>query len=415
LPNLKILFVSPSLSVQADAPLNSITRAAAIKSAGADVELLAYPEKYPLSGTTMPCPYRSVLGSQSPLVKNLWSFWRSRLGTAWLFIIEPFLVKRASYKIARREKFDIICMHHAEPWILLPMVVFLKFFKRYTPTCVVLPMAFTGKKVPQNLPWRTKTRGALNARCAKRLAEHVHIICENSHYAGALDIAGHRNLHIIPEGYANRINSYSQKDARRKLGIDADKRMVLLFGVASKAKGADLLIRALEEVPPAFLVYIVGQTGGVYESSWGSLNRLQETGWKENLRIVSRFIPEDEMELYFSATDACIFPYRYGFSTISSNLRQAGEMGKAVLASDQYHFTDIVKKYNVGMLFEPENVPALARCLREFSQKPDEWFAEIRRNSERLVQERSWKTVGGEYVSLFKSVLAGCPSEVEHS
>ncbi|MDD5482811.1 MAG: glycosyltransferase family 4 protein [Kiritimatiellae bacterium] len=402
---MKILFTSPSLSVQADAPLNSKNRAEALQKTGAQVVLLGFPEIYPLPNVQLPFPYISLEKRASSSTLRRWEKMRKYFGIWWTFLAVSFLVKLAAYRIARKEKFDLICMHHAEPCVLLPLVAWLRLIRRYTPTVVILPMAFIEVGAKNITRARSRLRGILNAYAARRLAGLAHIVIENRHYAEGLRLTRKNNVHIIPEGYTNRMASFSLPEARRKLGIAPGQRMVLLFGTATVMKGADLLIKALEEVPPAFLVYIAGKTGGIYESSWGPLERLQNTGWKDNLRIVSRFIPEDEMELYFAAAHACIFPYRRGFSTISSNLRQAGEMGKAILASDQYHFTDIVKNYKVGLLFEPENVPEIARCLREFAAKPDEWFAEIRRNSEILVKERSWEKIAAQYLALFQHIL----------
>ncbi|GEM_PF-1300290 len=395
---MKILFVSPCLSVQADAPLNSRTRAEMLSDLGQEVTLLAYPAEYPLQDRPPGCAYRGVerKAGRSGRVK--------KGGRIWDFVVEPFLVKRQAFRMARREGFDVICMHHAEPWMLFWMALGRRLTGTRPPLVVILPMTFYAGGFMKGRPLSSRMRLWLNHVFARWLPAFVHVVCETPHLRDAMGLTGRRRVHVIPEGYTDQIDRVSQVEARRQWGMPLDKRIVLLFGVASRAKGSDLLYEALEGVPPTFHVYVVGKTGGVYESTWGDLERLQQSGWRDALHVISRFVTEEEMSSLYAACDALIMPYRYGFVSISSNLRQAGEYGKAVLASDQYHFHDILTQYGVGLLFEPDNVSAIRQCLLEFAAQPDSWFETVREQSRQLVRDRSWKNIGRRYCALFEQV-----------
>ena len=170
----------------------------------------------------------------------------------------------------------------------------------------------------------------------KWLPRCCEIICDNVYVPRFLNIDHYSTVHIIPEGHEDLGPTPSQAEARRALGIPPAKRMLLLFGVASYAKGADLLFTAMEGLEPNFMVYVVGKTGGVYQASWGQTDHLKEKGWGDNLKVISRFVSETEMAQFYAACDGIVLPYRHGFAITSGNLMRATEFGKAIIVSDQY-------------------------------------------------------------------------------
>ena len=182
--------------------------------------------------------------------------------------------------------------------------------------------------------------------------------------------------------------------------------MILLFGVASKGKGPDLLLRALKQVPPTFLVYLVGRTGGVYDPVWGDLRELQGTGWEGRVHMVGRHVSDDEMHNYYAACDAVVIPYRYGTTGTVTHLRRAIEYGKAVIGCDQFHIGERVREHGLGLVFKTEDVESLAASLREFAGKDQPWFDQCRDNGRPLVRDESWEAVGRMYRELFERMLA---------
>ena len=229
--------------------------------------------------------------------------------------------------------------------------------------------------------------------------------CDNCFVPAFMKIDQWPTVHFIPEGHCDLIAKTNTLDARRRLGIPSERRMLLMFGVASCAKGADLLLQALEGVPPTFDVYIVGQTGGIYLSTWGSPDHLYTMGWKNHLTIVPRRVTDEEMENYFSACDAIILPYRRGYITTSGNLRLAVEHGKAVLACDQYCLGETVRNYRLGLVFTPDDVAALRTCLLKFAEQPTVWFETIRGQCAAMNRDLAWEEVAKQYVDVFNKII----------
>ena len=405
---MKVVLCSPGLTYQADAPHSTRQRANAMASQGLEVTVVGFPPTYPADPASCHFNYVSVIESLPPKRKQRWLHWKQKLGPYWTHAIEPFLVKRAAFRYARQTGADGLYVAHVEPWMFLVLAWLNRLSKRPVPTVAHIPTVFN---LTAGRPWGARIRGWLNQTTLGWLPHFCHLICDNIHVARLLKIDHYPATHLIPEGHQESVNAPPQAEARKALGIPTGKRMLLLFGVAGKSKGADILFSAMEGLEPKFMVYVVGKTGGVYEASWGPTDRLKEQGWGNDLQVVSKFVSEEEMAQFFSACDGIVLPYHYGFATTSGNLMKATEYGKAIIASDQYYIGEVVRNYHLGLLFPPENAEALRRCLVEFGEKPDAWFEEIRHNARRLVQEQSWTNVGAKYRQLFEQITASATSD----
>ena len=400
---MKVVISSSGLTYHADAPFSTRLRANAMAAQGLKVAVVGYPESYP--SDLGPCffDYISVTGSFEPDKKARWQAWKKQLGPYWTHAIEPFLVKLAAFRYGRETGADVLYVANVEPWIFLILAWFNHHSRRRIPTATMIPYMFQ-KAAGDSLS--AKIRGWLNHKAVNWLPRYSEIICDNIHVARVFKMDQQPTVHIIPEGLRENAGPQPQAEVRKALGIPAGKRMLLLFGVAGKGKGAEFLFNAMDGLEPKCMVYVVGKTGGVYEDSWGAIDHLREKGWENNLRVISRFVSENEMAQFFSACDGVVLPYRHGYATTSGNLTMAIEYGKAVIASDQFYLGDVVGNNHLGLLFPPENVKALRCCLAEFSEKPDSWFEEIRRNARRVMQEKSWANVGIMYRRLFEQMTA---------
>lgn len=401
---MRVLVCSPGLGFQVDASYSTRMRANAMVQAGMDVTVTGYPCSYPAGGKLCLFKYNSVFAGVSARTQRIWSWLSAKAGAYWAFGIEPFLVTRACLRRGARANFDVVYITHLEPWIMVPLLgeAFLRRWQ--VPLVGMIPTVFYAKTAMQGRPLLSRLRAGLNQVLSRWLARRMHVLCNSRYVAEVMRLPDNKFVHVVLEGYENRPGGRTQAEARRALGLPQDKRMLLLFGVASRAKGSDLLLEALEELPPEFRVCIVGRTGGVYERSWGDTKRLEQRGWGGHLHIVPRYVSDMEMDDYYAACDAVVVPYRRGFATSSTHLRMATEWGKPIIASDQYLLGELVTNYRLGLVFEPDNMLALRCCLAEFTGEPEAWFAEIRKNSARLVAEQSWRAVGEQYRQLFMQV-----------
>lgn len=402
---MHVLICNPGLSFQIDAPLLTRLRAQAIQKAGVTVTVMGYPPSFTEEYARHGLSYIGVETMLYPKTRNHCAVWQKRLGNYWTFIVEPAIVIWQALQYAVEHKLDLIYIAHPEPWLIL--LIWQIFPQRPKPHVVaIIPLAF--RRDPNSMPglsFPTKLRWALNTWACRVLPRYIHLVCDNRHVPAVMGIDKWPTVHIVPEGQRDLISATNMPAARQRLGIPTDRRMLLMFGVASRVKRTNLLLQALEDIPPTFNVYIVGQTGGVYQSNWGNPDRLYQTGWKEHLFIVPRHVSNDEMEDYFTACDAIILPYRRGYETTSANLRLAIEHGKAILASDQYCLGETVRNYQLGLLFPPDDVAALRTCLLKFSEQPSTWFETIRGQCALMNRDFAWENIARQYVEVFNKIL----------
>lgn len=97
-------------------------------------------------------------------------------------------------------------------------------------------------------------------------------------------------------------------ESKITLGINPERKVILFFGFIRNYKGLDLLIEALSTYDDNFTLLIAGES---YENEEELVKQLTEAGIEgEKLCKCVKYIPDDEVKLYFSASDVCALPYR---------------------------------------------------------------------------------------------------------
>ncbi len=364
--------------------------------AGLDVTVLGYPAEYPSGGRACDFKYIGVVSSLSRRRAKTYQEGERILGNYWRFLIEPMLVCREAFS-PKFAGFDRYYITHLEPLAVYPLA--RRISSRRDVVYAMIPTVFYSRSALRGRPFSSKARAWLSHRAISRLASSMQIVANSRYVFQLMGMEGRPGVHVVPEGYENFVESHSRAAARARLELPGDRRMLLLLGVASRAKGADTLFDAMRQIEPSFELCVVGQTGGVYEASWGDIHGLRERGWR--IRIDERFVPESVLHDYYAASDGVVIPYRRGFATTSTHLRRASEYGKFIIACDQYLLGEIVRDYDLGLLFEPENVEDLASRLREFSLQPRSRLDQVRANSLKVIDAYSWDRIGMRYRDLF--------------
>jgi len=172
---------------------------------------------------------------------------------------------------------------------------------------------------------------------------------------------------VIPHGI-NIINkkSMSMEEARKRLEIDNNKKVLLCFGNIEPYKGIDLMLRSLKnlvEVDKSFYLVIAGRS--VNKNYLEDLEKIiTENNLQSNIKFVNKFIPDDEISYYFNAADVLVLPYRAIYQ--SGVLFLSYSFGLPVIATDVGSFSDDIIEGKTGLLTEPNNIDSLSNSIREF-------------------------------------------------
>jgi glycosyltransferase involved in cell wall biosynthesis len=138
--------------------------------------------------------------------------------------------------------------------------------------------------------------------------------------------------------YDNFGRSVSKSEACESLGLDENKRYILFFGFIRNYKGLDLILEAMALLPEALDDVNLLVAGEYYEDSAPYDEIIAQKQLENRIELHTKFIPNDDVRLYFSAADIVAQPYR--------NATQSG------VSQIAYHFETPMIITNVGGLSE---------------------------------------------------------------
>lgn len=166
--------------------------------------------------------------------------------------------------------------------------------------------------------------------------------------------------HPIFDNYGEKLpNSV----AKQRLGLDADTSYLLFFGFIRDYKGLDLLLTAfaderLREFPVKLLV-----AGEYYSSPEPYLKIIADRNLEDFIELRTDFIPDNEVNLYFSAADMIVQPYK---TATQSGVTQIGyHFEKPMLVTNVGGLSEIIPNGKVGYSVEPV-VDRIADALVDF-------------------------------------------------
>jgi glycosyltransferase involved in cell wall biosynthesis len=96
------------------------------------------------------------------------------------------------------------------------------------------------------------------------------------------------------------------------LGISKHQHVLLFFGIVRPYKGLQVLLDSLtllkSESQTPFLIV----AGEFWDGAQAYLDAIQRLGLNDAVRIENRYIPNEEVDLFFSAADVLVAPYLAG-------------------------------------------------------------------------------------------------------
>jgi glycosyltransferase involved in cell wall biosynthesis len=177
----------------------------------------------------------------------------------------------------------------------------------------------------------------------------------------------------------------SKAEARAKLEVDGDT--ILFFGFVRPYKGLPDLVRAMPWILERRRVTLL-VAGEFWGGSDAFRQQVASLGLGDHVRCVDRYVPNEDMGLYFSAADLVVLPYVSG--TASGVVQTAYGLDKPVVATTVGALGDIVDDERTGYLVPPGQPAALADAILKFFEeaKEAEFVANIRQYKQRFAWPR---------------------------
>jgi glycosyltransferase involved in cell wall biosynthesis len=202
----------------------------------------------------------------------------------------------------------------------------------------------------------------------------------------------------LPPFQSSEPTPLSRDQARQQLGIDPEQRLLLFFGFVRRYKGLGYLLQALAQVPEVNLLV----AGEFWENESSYHKQIQQLGLGERVRLVNRYIRNEETAAYFTAADALVLPYLSGSQ--SAVAATAISYDLPIIATTIGGLGETIIEGETGLLVPPANSDRLAQAVASyFDENLGPGFREaIKHQRQRL----TWKGLVRDIEELGQELLA---------
>src|SRR6185503_7380637 len=207
--------------------------------------------------------------------------------------------------------------------------------------------------------------------------------------------------HGVPDVEPSKINPV------KNLSQFKDRRVLLTFGLISRNKGLETVVRALPKIVeknPDVMYVVLGNThpgviknsGEEYRDHLKSL--AAQLNVSKHLSFINKFVSEEELVNYLSAAEVYVTPYLNEAQITSGTLSYAVGAGAAVVSTPYWHATELLAN-NRGRLFDFKNAEALADIINELLAH-DDVLNELKENAFEYGLHLRWPVIGSEYIKV---------------
>lgn len=288
-----------------------------------------------------------------------------RSGLARQVLGTPAII--SALRESRRRKAEIVHFAYAD-WHL-PAIAIALWLVRPVAAIVLTVHWGRGVGADNSRRLREATRASIYRWIARRLVRQYDVrwIVHHSTVGDAIKrMAPASRVVIAPyPARAPRRHKEIRFVARKMLGLTGDDKALLCFGGTRWDKGADLAVACLPYLPDIFKLIIAGEVQHFSEEFL--LERAGRTGVGSRIRVVAKFLSEQEIACVFEACDYGFLPYRREFAGQSGPLLQLAAYGKPIAAADLPVVGETVQSRRLGLVFPPEDIQAMARTIRALS------------------------------------------------
>jgi glycosyltransferase involved in cell wall biosynthesis len=212
-------------------------------------------------------------------------------------------------------------------------------------------------------------------------------------------IAG-EHVHLIPYAINAREVLPARDQARARLGLPPEERILLFFGTHRLEKDYQTALQGCLKLPHPPLALFVGKVISANDPALV----VARCGYPR-ARVVDEFVSDEMAQLYFAAADAVALPYNAGFSRGSGVLIECCRHLRPMVASATPYFSAFIQQYGCGATFSPGDSASFAQAAEALLARPEVYQPAL----ERARQAHSWDVVVQRYLQLYAADLGSTP------
>lgn len=208
-----------------------------------------------------------------------------------------------------------------------------------------------------------------------------------------------RKIYVISHGLNSTapIRGITRSEARNHLGIPQNCKCILFFGNISYYKGLDILCKAFYQLSledKDYFLAIAGRDKNCSEYVKESINYIDKPDLTGRWILRNEFIPDEDIEYYFSAGDCIVLPYRKIYQ--SGVIFLAYRFGLPIIASNVGNFKEDIIQGKTGFICKNNNDDGLSKTINDYFN--DDLYLNLENNRKiikSLTKEKySWEKIG---------------------
>lgn len=184
-----------------------------------------------------------------------------------------------------------------------------------------------------------------------------------------LNNIGIKNVKQIEHPIFFNFENITKEYAITNLGLESNVPVLLAIGGTRYDKGLDILLEALKYVQKPFQLLIAGKE---LHFDRNFIEKNIES-YKHNVKLLMRFLSDEEFYMCIKAADIIVLPYRKTFTGVSGHLGQAAWLKKTIIAPNHGSLGRLISDNRIGVTFKTEDVSDLAKVINEKLENKHEW------------------------------------------
>ncbi len=173
-----------------------------------------------------------------------------------------------------------------------------------------------------------------------------------------------RKSNVYEVAHPNYIGYYpnyiSKRDARKESNLPDEARVFLFLGGVRPNKGIENLIKAFRDLEGDDIILLIAGKADPKISYAENLQQLAEND--PRIKFHFSFIPDDELQVFFNASDIVVFPFSSILTSGSAIL--AMSFARPVIAPRMGCLPELLEP-DAGWLFDPDQLESLTETMRD--------------------------------------------------